>query len=554
MRIKEAAKKLKLYIDLMYLHDVDEDEIKQFSKFKISLESSGFGLKQLLTLCQLGKCDLSDEKQTLLYDLLETGSFPELNQKLLATPKGVLSIMNLPGLGPKKVKLIWKDLKVEDLETLKLKCLSGELSDAKGFGKKTEVNILSSLEYVLGNQSKLLMSEGELFSESVIRELLDFIPDLEIEVVGDLKRNLNVISKLELAVSKENRKTVFNILDGHDLFEKDEELSSMHLWRGFLIDVHCPIEVISLNENKGLHLLKLNSSEKYLSSLTIDSKVSADSELALYQSMGINFVPAEMREFQNIELLNSKKFDYHKVVQLSDIKGCLHNHSVYSDGQNTISEMAAACKQLGLTYFGISDHSKTASYAGGLYERDIEKQHAEIDDWNNRSAEFKIFKGIESDILNDGRLDYDDSVLSSFDFIVSSIHSNLSMNKETATNRLIKAIENPYTTILGHPTGRLLLKRKGYDVDHDKIIDACAANNVCIEINSNPWRLDIDWVYVRQAASKGVLLSVNPDAHEVDGIHDMQYGVKIARKAGLYPEQILNCMSLDDVLIHFSQI
>jgi DNA polymerase (family X) len=261
----------------------------------------------------------------------------------------------------------------------------------------------------------------------------------------------------------------------------------------------------------------------------------------------LTYIPAPLREVEHLDFINSSVFDLNKIVKSSDLKGCLHNHSVYSDGQNTIAEMLVACKALGLTYFGISDHSKTASYAGGLTEEQIIAQHLEIDEWNSRSVGFKVFKGIESDILANGDLDYDAKVLASFDFIVSSIHANLTMKKEEATQRILKAIENPYTTILGHPTGRLLLKRPGYDLYFDKIIDACAANKVCIEINSNPWRLDLDWTHVRKAVDKGVIVAINPDAHEIDGIQDMQYGVRVAQKCGLYPEQILNCWEKEEV-------
>ena len=215
--------------------------------------------------------------------------------------------------------------------------------------------------------------------------------------------------------------------------------------------------------------------------------------------------------------------------------------------------MAQACKDMGYQYLGISDHSQTAVYANGLDIEQVDAQHKEIDDLNQRLAPFKIFKGIESDILNDGKLDYPDEVLKCFDFIVASIHFNLNMDKDQATSRLIKAIENPYTTILGHPTGRQLLKREGYPIDHQKVIDACANHNVVIEINAHPWRLDIDWRWVHYALQKGVLISINPDAHETVGLSDVQYGVNVARKAGLTKEMTFNAMSLSDMERFLSQ-
>lgn len=260
-----------------------------------------------------------------------------------------------------------------------------------------------------------------------------------------------------------------------------------------------------------------------------------------------------MREgFFEIEAAKKKTLPI--LITDSDIKGCFHNHSTYSDGENTIEEMANQCKLLGYSYFGISDHSQTANYAGGLKPDDILKQHTEIDQLNTIYGEnFKIFKGIESDILADGSLDYPTEILKTFDFIVASIHSNLKMDIQKATERLIKAIENPYTTFLGHPTGRLLLRRQGYPIDYHKIIDACAANKVIIEINANPWRLDLDWRFVHIAIEKGVQLSINPDAHNIKGIQDIHFGICVARKGGLTPASNFNSQSLSDVSAYLSR-
>lgn len=548
MRVKDALKKLKTYQKLMELNAENEFKIKQFASFIIELENSPFGLKELLRKAQLGQYKMTENKQVLLYDLLETGTFSALDELLMKTPAGVLEMTKISGLGPKKIRVIWQDLAIIDLKTLKDFCASGQLSSVKGFGEKTAKNVEESIDYYLENKSKLLISQADLIKDAVLREILDFLPDLAIEVVGDYKRNLNTVDKIQFAIESKDKSLVFGMLNNHDMFEKDLKNSTMFCWRGFLMDVECPIEVVVLGQNKGLQLLKLNSSEHYLASLpTVSSSVKLETEEEVYQHLGLTYISAPLREVEHLDFINSSAFDLNKIVKSSDLKGCLHNHSVYSDGQNTIAEMVVACKALGLTYFGISDHSKTASYAGGLSEEQVIAQHLEIDEWNSRSIGFKVFKGIESDILANGDLDYDAKVLASFDFIVSSIHANLTMKKEDATQRILKAIENPYTTILGHPTGRLLLKRPGYDLYFDKIIDACVANKVCIEINSNPWRLDLDWTHVRKAVDKGVIVAINPDAHEIDGIQDMQYGVRVAKKCGLYPEQILNCWEKEEV-------
>ncbi len=231
----------------------------------------------------------------------------------------------------------------------------------------------------------------------------------------------------------------------------------------------------------------------------------------------------------------------------------MHNHTTASDGVHTLKEMADYCKELGYEYLGICDHSKSAFYANGLNEDRVWKQRIEIAKLNATYKGFKVLAGIESDILNTGSLDYEDDVLKSFDFIVASIHSNLNMTEEKATARLIKAIENPYTTILGHPTGRLLLARPGYPIDHKKVIDACAANKVSMELNAHPYRLDIDWRWIHYCLEKNVKVSINPDAHHKEGYHDMHYGVCAARKGMLTKEMCLNALSLPDLLNEFKK-
>ena len=235
------------------------------------------------------------------------------------------------------------------------------------------------------------------------------------------------------------------------------------------------------------------------------------------------------------------------LLEYGQIKGCLHNHSTYSDGANTIEEMALQCQKLGLEYFGIADHSKTASYANGLTEERVLQQWEEIDRLNKKLAPFKILKGIESDILADGSLDYDADILSGFDYVVASVHSGLGMDIDTATTRLLAAIANPFTTILGHPTGRLILKRKGYPLDWAKIFAACAAHGVVAEINASPWRLDVDWRLIPDGLSKGVLFSINPDAHEIAAIDEMRFGTMIARKGALTAASTFNALSLSEM-------
>ena len=264
------------------------------------------------------------------------------------------------------------------------------------------------------------------------------------------------------------------------------------------------------------------------------------------------FVPAYLRD--NDAFIKAKEIG--NTTDISELswdflKGALHNHSTYSDGQHSLKEMAQGCIDLGLTYFGICDHSQAAFYANGLKPERIIEQHHEIDQLNKELSPFVILKGIECDILADGRLDYNDEILRTFDFVVASVHTQLEMDQEKATNRLIRAIENPFTTILGHMTGRLLLHRKGYPLDHKKVIDACAANEVCIELNANPYRLDIDWKWIPYCLEKGVKIAINPDAHAVKGLNDMHYGISVALKANLPVQDCLNCLTASEIMHYF---
>ena len=276
------------------------------------------------------------------------------------------------------------------------------------------------------------------------------------------------------------------------------------------------------------------------------------SEQEIYASQSLPYIVPEMREGL-LEFDWAQKHGEKALVQMSDLKGCLHNHSTYSDGKNTLLEMAEACRVLGLSYFGIADHSKYAAYAGGLKEEDVLRQHEEIDQLNAKWNDFQVLKGIEADILPDGSLDYDASVLSSFDYVVASVHAGLTMDLEKAMPRVIKAIENPFTSILGHPTGRLLLARPGFPLQMSKILDACKANGVSIEMNASPYRLDLDWRHIYEAMDKGIFVSVNPDAHAIAGIQDMEWGVKVGRKGGLLKELTLNALTLAEIKKFFSK-
>ncbi|MFM9028996.1 MAG: DNA polymerase/3'-5' exonuclease PolX, partial [Bacteroidota bacterium] len=376
----------------------------------------------------------------------------------------------------------------------------------------------------------------------------------KISFTGSLRRKCEVLESGELIATDEQ----WDHLSQHisDYLEGQAEVKSTEDRLRFLSNEGIPVEIIKASRERFEEILfHTTASQQHLDWLKTnrpEATWTGTNETAIYASVGLPYLEPEFREgmFEDRWL---QKGVLPIAVEYVDLKGTLHNHSTYSDGMHTLEEMANYCKSMGFDYLGICDHSQSAFYANGLKPDRILKQHEEIDRLNARLAPFHIFKGIESDILIDGSLDYADDVLASFDFIVASIHSVLRMDKEKATNRIIKAVEHPRTTILGHPTGRLLLAREGYPLDMEKVIDACAANGVVMELNANPYRLDLDWRYIPYALEKGVMISINPDAHRKEGYHDMHYGVCVARKGGLEKQMTFNCFDLETVKAHFKK-
>ena len=461
-------------------------------------------------------------------ELIQSGTTKELQALLEKTPAGVIEMLHIKGIGPKKVQALWKELEIESVGELLYACNENRLVDLKGFGAKTQDLVRKAIEFKMASAGKFHYAAAE----EIALLLIDFIskkysPKL-ISVAGALRRKLEVIEKIEIVVSANNI----------DVSEFDNPLTIQ-------------IEIISCQENDFYAVLFLNSgTPEHIRKSGIQIGANYLSEQEIYTSNQLQYVEPELREGLN-EIEWAKENKIPKLIEMGDLKGILHNHSKYSDGNNSLEEMAMYAKELGYEYLGICDHSQSAFYASGMKEDKIIAQHAEIEKLNAALAPFKIFKGVESDILYDGNLDYPQEILKSFDFIVASIHSILKMDSEKATSRLIKAIENPFTTILGHPTGRLLLSREAYPIDHRKVIDACAANGVIMELNAHPYRLDIDWRWIGYCLEKGVKISINPDAHKTSGYQDMYYGVCVARKGMLSAEMCFNALNQEAIALHF---
>ncbi len=556
---KAILNRLKLCIQLLELHDENPFKIRSYQGGLNALERLDQDLmdlssQDLAAIPGIGKSILE-----AIQSLKETGSFPALDALLEQTPTGVLEILQVKGLGPKKVQVLWKELGLTSTHELMEACQSGKVAQTKGFGEKTQETIIQSLLFKASTSGKWLYADIEETIDSLANQLRKELAADQVGIVGDFARRLEIISEGEFLIGSANLHAIKSSLTQLAGITWNKALSGPMTWRGKLEEpeLQLVIHLCSLEDFASKELLFI-ASKAHLSSFVNEQetvselirKSKFESEAEFFQQNNLQFIPREMREgMGEVEL--AKEGTLPVLLENSDLKGILHNHSTYSDGKHSLRLMAEHCKALGYDYLGISDHSRTASYAGGLEIEKVAKQHAEIDSLNQELAPFRIFKGIESDILPDGSLDYPTEVLQSFDFIVSSVHSVLNMDLKRATDRLLTAIHNPYTTILGHPTGRLLLRREGYPIDHKAIIDACADKQVVIEINANPWRLDLDWRWVRYAMEQGVLLAINPDAHEMDGYADMQYGVLIGRKGGLTKEMTLNALSSKELASYF---
>ncbi len=540
MENKTIARTLRLFSQLLDLHDENPFKVRSIANAAFKVDKLPFALNSK-TESELSVIDgIGKSIATKIHELLSTEHIAELDELLSKTPQGVQDIMQIKGIGPKKVATIWKELEIESVGELYYACNENRLIEAKGFGLKTQQEIIKLIEFKMANNGRWLYAKVEAFAEDFIQKLADYFPHTSISLSGDYRRRMEIIDQLDVLIGISEDE-----LQSHPIGEQLNQKLQFKTEEGLNIQFHC-----CTSEDFGWTLLCTTGNAEHVAQLQQklnNISLSGKTEAEIYALAGLDYIEPELREGQNeVDLAANKQLP--QLINLSDLKGSLHNHSTWSDGVNTLEEMALYCKNnLKIDYLGICDHSKSAFYANGLNEIRVAAQHREIDVLNQKLAPFKIFKGIESDILYDGSLDYADEVLASFDFVVASVHSVLKMTEEKATERLIKAIENPYTTILGHPTGRLLLSRSAYPINHKKVIDACATNNVVIEINANPLRLDLDWRWHQYALEQGVLLAINPDAHRTEGFLDMHYGVLVGRKGGLTAKNCLNSFSLAEI-------
>ena len=542
----EIAEYFTLLAKLMDIHGENAFKIKSYSNAAYTLDRLNDPLEAMSPAQIAGIRGIGDTIAQKIVDLLATKKLQILEDYIEKTPAGILEMLKIKGLGPKKIITIWKELGIESIGELLYACEENRLINYKGFGAKTQQSIQEALNYYLQNQGSYLYQQVQDIVAQIENALSLQFPKDQHQVSGHYKRQMETLDFLDI-VTTTNHKAVSEWLEekGFICDTTNDYLSckgpDQFELRWHIVDqAQFYIQDFSLAYSPAFWLA-------WQAIPNFDATKASESELAIFEQVQMPLIPAAQREEPSI-IQQAKTKGFNPPIQASDIKGIIHSHSTWSDGLHTIEQMALAAKEKGFEYLVISDHSKSAFYANGLQEDRIRAQHLEIDALNKKLAPFVIFKSIESDILNDGSLDYPDEILALFDIVIASVHSNLKMTEEKAMMRLMNAIENPYTSILGHLTGRLLLSRKGYPINHEAIIKACAANDVVIELNAHPRRLDMDWRYIHQAMQEDVLMSINPDAHAIDGFEDCRYGVLVAQKAGLSAAQNLSSFSVAEMM------
>jgi DNA polymerase (family 10) len=501
---------------------------------------------------------LGEALEQKIEELVTTGSLGYYENLRSQFPETLFELTRIPGLGAKRVKQVYSELEITSLDELQTACEDGRLDGLKGFGKKLQAKILEGIAFAQQHSGQYRFDVAAAAAHELLDHLSAHPSVIRIELAGSLRRHKEVIKDVDILASSNDPEALMQHFVDHPEVQtitgQGSTKSSIVLKSGIgadlrvVVDAQFPFALCHFTGSKDHNVvmrqrakergLKLNEYGLFEGETCVPCETEAD----VFEKLGLPYLPPEVRE-------DTVEFSFEStpaLVERDDLVGVFHCHSTYSDGADTLNDMALATRERGYAYLAICDHSQSAAYAGGLRPKRIQAQQKEIEKLNAEFGNFRILKGIESDIRTDGSLDYDEDVLKTFEVIVASVHSKLDMTEEEATARIVKAVENPYTTILGHPTGRLLLQREGYSLDFEKVMDACLANNVAIEINGSCYRLDLDWRHVRRAKEKGLKLCIGPDAHRIAGLDQVQYGLGIARKGFLEAGDLLNTMTVEE--------
>ena len=502
----------------------------------------------------------------IVAELVKTGRASMLEELREQIPPGLVEMLEISGLGVAKIRQIHEVLGIDSLPELEAAAHDGRLAKLPRFGSRTSENILKAIAF-LRHASAYRLSHHATDEAEGLRAALQRLPGVTSAVVaGDVRRRSEIVRDLVFVLIAESSpaelfRRLSQLPGVHEFAGQDERRLTLRFAGGASAQI-----VATTPVNAGAVLVQATGNEGHLQELATCAKdrgfalngaalwrgsqfVATPDEETFYQALGLNFIPPELREGRG-EVAAAARGELPRLVDRSDLKGFLHCHTSYSDGSNTVEQLAAACKEAGYDYLGVTDHSQAAAYAGGLQPDDLVRQAEEIDQVNGRLEGFRVLKGIEADILQDGRIDYDERVLERLDFVIASVHSRFNMGKKEMTARILNAMENPYLTIIGHPTGRLLLSRDPYPVDMDAVIEKAAATGVALEINGDPHRLDLDWRVLRQARDRGVAISIGADAHSVAGLSYADFGINMARKGWLSSKDILNTRPVGDFVAY----
>ncbi|MBI3593339.1 MAG: DNA polymerase/3'-5' exonuclease PolX [Nitrospirae bacterium] len=497
-----------------------------------------------------------------IHEFVTTGSSSVLQSLEVSIPSGLLEMKKIEGLGPKKIKAIHEKLGITTIGELEYACQENRLLTLEGFGRKSQDNILKGIENLKKGKEFFHFDQAWTEAEAVRKQLHATQLFDAIEIGGSLRRRREVIRNINLVSSSrqlERALVAFSQLSQVESIRSHEATRVSAVLKsglGVELDVVSPenypfaLQYLTGSKEHNIRLQEIARKKGFLLSpnglFKENLPVSCQSEKEIYSNLGLDPIPPELREDRG-EFEAAGKRCLPRLVESDEIRGIFHLHTTRSDGRNTLEEMVNEAARAGYQYVGISDHSQSAFYAHGLKEEDIRQQHADIDRLQKTFPKIRIFKGIESDILEEGDLDYPEELLASFDFIIGSIHSRFKMTETEMTKRLLRAMDNPYLTILGHMTGRLLLSREAYSFDLDAVFQKAKEKNVIIELNANPHRLDIDWKDCKKLKEYGLQVSINPDAHAIEHIYFTGYGVGIARKGWLTSREVFNTLPLGEM-------
>ena len=529
--------------------ELEEDDIAPMVRSRDIARLPGIGSKTLAVLA----------------DLVETGESSYLASLRESTPAGLIEMMRIPGLGLTRIHRIHEGLGVASVAELEAAARDGRLAALSGFGPKTADKILRGISTFRQTSGQIMHLDAYPEAQRLRRSIAR-LPGVErVDIAGPLRRTADVVSQIDLVagcssdpaevadtvgkapgveevIAAGGGSVAFRLISGArvQLHCVADDSFPLALWRATGTAEHCDAVLARLRD-RGFSIE---------SGRLVDARGSVvrnEDEETLYRSAGLAWIPLELREYRG-EIAAAAAGKLPELIELGDLRGILHCHSSYSDGKTTIAALAEAAKERGWSYLGVSDHSQAASYAGGLTPDDVLRQHDEIDALNAKLKGFRVLKGIEADILADGSVDFADDLLDRFDYVIGSVHSRFGMDQKEMTTRVLKAMTDPRLTIIGHPTGRLLLRREPFSVDMDAIMDMAVEKGIALELNCDPNRLDLDWRWVQKARDRGITIEIGPDAHAPDELSFVDFGMQIARKGWLEKANVLNTRSAEDVV------